>query len=451
MLKTKAETLAGWGHFPTSDCRTYRPEKSRDLRNILRVAPGTLLARGLGRSYGDAALTGGEIIRTERLDHILAFDIQRGIVRAQAGVTLAELMALGIPHGWLPPVIPGTRHVTLGGAFACNVHGKNHWREGEFAEHVTAIRLLTESGTTLECSPNEHADLFWATAGGMGMTGIVEEVTLRLRAIASTSLRTTTYRVASIEDMLAAFEQARAGSDYMVGWIDHTGKDASLGRGVFEAGSHITAGEGGTPLKNFTPPAGKLTVPVYLPAFALNRHVMSLYNRWRFKKYAAQPKYETVDFSGFFHPLDGIGSWNKLYGKRGFFQYQCLLPESESVAAQLRQLLSMIHQKRCFSFLAVLKYHRDGKGSMTFSKQGYSLALDFPNTPAVRDLLPQLDRWVAAQRGRVYLAKDALLSEDYFRAMYPEAESWRELVREIDPGSRFVSRMAERLGWKRAS
>jgi decaprenylphospho-beta-D-ribofuranose 2-oxidase len=451
MPATKREPLSGWGHTPIADCTSYRPEKQRDVRDIMSRHEGPLLARGLGRSYADASLQPAGVMRMERLNHLIEFDSANGIVHAQAGVTLAELMDLFVPRGFLPPVLPGTRHVTLGGAFACNVHGKNHWREGDFAEHVICIKLTLANGETIECSPTEYSDIFWATAGGMGMTGIIEEVTLRLKPIASCSLRTTSYKVDSVEDMIGGFEHYRSSADYMVGWIDHMARDKELGRGVFEAGNHILSGDGGAALNSFEPLKKKITVPFNAPSFLLNRYSMALYNRWRFKRYSSARHLETVDFNGFFHPLDAIGQWNRLYGSQGFFQYQCLFPEDNNVTGNIRDFLAAIQQKGLFSFLAVIKYHRDGKGLLTFPKRGYSLALDFPNTARVRNLLPQLDAWVTDRGGRTYLAKDAQLKPDLFHAMYGDkAQEWCALIRDVDPDGKFTSLMSQRLRWKSA-
>ncbi len=448
-MGTKKQQLYGWGHAPVAQCEAWRPEKQRDLRLILRQHNTPTVARGLGRAYGDAALQPSGVICTSRLNHFIAFDTVHGIVTAQAGASLSDLMDIAIPKGWIPPVIPGTRHVTLGGCFACNVHGKNQFREGDFAEHVLSIKLTLATSETVECSRDVYADLFWATAGGMGMTGVIEEVTLKLKPIASASLATLTYRVDDIEDLVSAFEHYRNSADYMVGWIDHMGKDADTGRGVFEAANHILPNDGGVPLTGYTPARSRIAVPLFAPAFLLNKHVMARYNAWRFKKYSSERTVEKVGFNGFFHPLDSIGGWNKLYGKRGFFQYQCLIPEALNAAAALRDLLELIHQYKLFSFLAVLKYHRDGIGLLTFSKRGYSLALDFPNTPEVRSFLPVLDRRVAEHGGRVYLAKDALLTAETFYAMYGEnANHWRDILHDIDPHARFTSLMSDRLQWK---
>jgi decaprenylphospho-beta-D-ribofuranose 2-oxidase len=448
MPVTKQENLCGWGRAPVRACLSWRPEKHRDLLDIVS-RDGSILARGMGRSYGDAALQPEGTVRTERLNHFIDFDADKGIIQAQAGVTLAELMEITIPRGWFPPVIPGTRYVTLGGAFACNVHGKNHFREGDFAEHVLSIQLLMANGHSITCSPTEHRDIFWATAGGMGMTGIIEHVTLKLRPITSASLRATTYRVDSLEDMVAAFEHYRDKSDYMVGWIDHMAKGKDIGRGIFESASHTSVDEGGDHLAGFVQEKPACSVPSFFPSFILNRYSMALYNKLRFKNYSTWRRAELIDFNSFFHPLDRIENWNRLYGSRGFFQYQCLFPDSPDVLARMRTFLTAIQRKKIFSFLAVIKYHRNGKGMMSFSQDGYSLALDFPNTWRVRKVLPQLDQWVAENGGRVYLAKDAMLTQELFDIMYGQAGAdWRELIHDLDPGSKFTSLMSQRLGWK---
>lgn len=446
--KTKPLKLHGWGHFPVRECATWRPERRRDVIATVQSAQ-TVLARGMGRSYGDAALQPAGVLSTERLNHFLEFDTTQGLVRAQAGVTLAELMSLSIPKGWFPYTIPGTRYVSLGGAMACNVHGKNHFRNGDFAEHVLSMQLILPSGEAVECSPTRHADLFWATAGGMGMTGVIESLTMKLKPIRSASLSSTTYRVESLSDMVAAFENYREVADYMVGWIDHMAGGNDIGRGIFEAATHCRMDEGGSSVEDFRQPSPRFNVPVFLPGFVLNRYSMAAYNLLRFKKYSAWRQAEIIDFNTFFHPLDSIGQWYKLYGKRGFFQYQVLFPETGDVVGQMKTFLSAIQRRKLFSYLAVIKYHREGKGPMTFPTRGYSIALDFPNTRRVRSVLPQLDRWVSDHGGRVYLAKDAMLTADLFYTMYgPEANSWVEFIRQLDPEKKFTSLMSERLEWK---
>ena len=449
MLVPKKETLHGWGHTPIAECLSWRPEKQHDLRTLLQ-AEGPKLARGLGRSYGDCALEPEGVVRMERLNHFIEFDRKRGIVRAQAGVTLKDLMDISIPLGWIPASIPGTRNITLGGAFACNVHGKNQFREGDFAEHVQSIRLLMPDGESLDCSPTHNREIFWTTAGGMGMTGIIEEVSLRLKPITSASLSATTFRVNSLKEMVESFEEYEGTSEYMVGWIDHMARDGAIGRGIFEAANHTDIENGGVPLSAYKPQESPLNIPFFMPGFVLNRFTMALYNQWRFRKYSSWRKTEITGFHSFFHPLDRIGNWNRLYGKRGFFQYQCMFPDSADVVAQMQTFLAALHNKNIFSFLAVIKYHRRSKGLLTFSQAGYSIALDFPNTAQVRAVLPQLNRWVADNGGRVYLAKDAVLSADLFHIMYGKsARDWESVINQIDPDAKFTSLMSKRLEWKR--
>jgi len=455
MSTTKQEMLSGWGRTPVASCTAWRPERGRDLKQIVTEpanADGHVIARGLGRSYGDASLQPSGTIHMERLNHFIHFDTEQGIVSAQGGVTLAELMELAIPQGWFPYNIPGSRHITIGGAFACNVHGKNHFRDGDFAEHVLAIRLMLATGESVECSPHQNSELFWATAGGMGMTGVIETITLQLKRVSSSSLSATTYRVESLDDMIAAFEHYRDGCEYMVGWIDHMAKGDMIGRGIFEAANHTQREEGGLPLSHFTPSKPAFNVPFFFPSFILNRYSMAIYNRRRFKKYSTWRQMETIDFNTFFHPLDRIGQWNRLYGKRGFYQYQCIFPESPDVVVRMKNFLSMLQKDKIFSFLAVIKYHRDGQGFLNFSKRGYSIALDFANTARVRRVLPKIDQWVAENGGRVYLAKDALLSPELFTFMYGDkASHWLDIIHDIDPHNRFTSLMSERLGWKKTS
>ena len=446
---TKQCKLSGWGHYPVAECLAFRPERQRDIAAILYSSKTTLLARGQGRAYADAALNPDGVVLSERLNRFLEFDEKTGILLVQAGVTLAEIVDFGVPKGWMVPVLPGTRYVSIGGAMACNIHGKNHVQQGDIANHIKFIRIRLADGKQVECSPRKESKLFWATAGGMGMTGVIEEVSLKLKKIDSLSLKAETRKVSNIEQMVEAFEESRDSHEYRIGWIDHFAKGQSLGRGVFEKANHISAKQGGAKLSDYTPAKPAITVPPFVPSFILNRYSMALYNKIRFNRYTDNWKSETLNFDGFFHPLDGIKSWHRLYGKRGFFQYQLVIPQSDDVAKNLHELLEFIQTSGQFSFLAVLKQHGAHKGVMSFPIEGYSLALDFPNTPEVQKLQAELNQRVLALGGRVYLAKDALLSAELFENMYADAlPKWRKLLAEIDPEKRFDSLMAKRLNFR---
>ncbi|MCB2081885.1 MAG: FAD-binding oxidoreductase [Rickettsiales bacterium] len=447
MLPRKRTILSGWGRFPKASCITYRPEKQREIAQIYSEHPNTLITRGQGRSYGDASLNTNGVILTERLDRFLKFDTKKGVLTAQAGVTLAELLQVTVPKGWLPPVIPGTKQVSLGGCVACNVHGKNQYRTGEFAACVQQIKLRLPGGDTVLCGPETHADLFWATAGGMGMTGSIEEVALQLRPIASASVKTVTQRVENLEAMVNLFRTYAEAAEYMVGWIDHFGKAEALGRGVFEHAVHASAEEG-APLLDYTPKPPRLRVPEWFPSFLLNRYSMAVYNALRFRRYKLEEKEEIQPLESFFHPLDGLQEWNRLYGKKGFLQYQCLIPEGPEAINTLRHVLHLIQESGEFSYLAVLKYHRAHQGLLSFSDHGFSLALDFPNTSLVHLLLERVDTYLTTVGGRVYLAKDARLHPKHFQKMYAETlPKWQKIVALADPECRLHSSMASRLGF----
>ena len=446
--KTKKIDLCGWGRVPQIQTEAYRPERKREDAEILKAA-ASLVAYGNGRSYGDAALNSHAVILTKQLNRFLQFDRAKGVVQCEAGVTLEALMQVVIPEGWMVPVLPGTRHATLGGAVACNVHGKNAYRDGEFSDHVKSIHLRLPNGIVKQCGPQQEAALFHATVGGMGLTGIIETVTLKLKPIHSCSVSTRTRRCGNLGTLLQCFYDEEEHADYMVGWVDHTGQGEALGRGVFESATHATVDEGGTACSEYHTRHSRLVIPDRIPGFLLNKYTMALYNKKRFAGYSEAWKEEIQDFAGFFHPLDALANWNRLYGRRGFLQYQCLIPESPRQEENLAQLLLAIQERGLFSFLAVIKKHRNIstlRDSLTFTGNGFSLALDFPNSTAVHSMLETLDEMVAHMGGLVYLAKDARLSAGRFHEMYAEAlPGWQQLVREVNPNAQIYSIMAARL------
>ena len=446
-MSIRSSKLSGFGHAITQMCEQYRPEKMHGIKNIIDEHGANIISRGLGRAYGDQALNEGGVLHMQRLDRMLAFDEVSGVLTAEAGVTLADILTVCIPKGWMPAVIPGTKHITLGGAIACNVHGKNHFRQGEFGAHVKSLKLRLADGSLAECSPTSKIDLFNATIAGYGLTGIIEEATIQLMPVQSTSIQSVSYTVADLDQMMDAFETARDQADYMVGWIDHFGKNDGLGRGVFSAGRHVSEEDGGGALASFKLKPVKRSVPCLVPGFLLNKYTMALYNKRRFRKYGQKKTKQLESFDEFFHPLDSIKNWHRLYGKKGFLQYQFLIPDSEHCRAQLRDILQDIQYGDMFSYLAVIKYHgARSDGLLSFSEPGYSIALDFANKPKVVQFLSKLSDEIIAMGGQVYLAKDQILTSMQAGDMLKNNLSiWQKTTERFDENCKFQSAMSRRL------
>ena len=435
----KATTLQGWGRNLASDCLAARPERLRELHAALDTPEGrTLIAHGAGRSYGDAALnTGGAAVLTGRLDRILSFDAATGLLVAEPGVTFADLLAVFLPRGFIAPVSPGTAFVTLGGALANDVHGKNHHIAGSIGEHVPWFDLLLPDGTVLRVSEDSDPALFRATLGGIGLTGIITAVCLKLVPVPSNALAVRRSRIANLDEFLAGFEAAAAAT-WSVGWIDALASGAALGRGILETAEPSPTGV------DTAPPKPK-RFPLDAPGWALNGLSVRAFNALYWRRVPAAGQQATVPYAQFLYPLDAIEGWNRMYGKRGFHQFQCVLPYGPGPAA-LRRLLETVAATGNASFLAVLKVMgRQGKGMLSFGMPGYSLALDIPAKPGSVALFAELERITRDAGGRIYLAKDSLLSAAGFAAMYPKPGIPRG-ARPRDPQRRLDSDMARRLG-----
>lgn len=436
--------LSGWGRYPLQSCELERPERYADLYSI---APSQV-ARGQGRSYGDAALNeNGRILLTERVNRLLEFDVKRGIMRAEAGATLAEILEVIVPKGWFLPVTPGTKFVSLGGCVAADVHGKNHHHDGSFGDHVLAIELFIADGSRVACSPSENAEFFWATVGGMGLTGIIGEVTLKLIPIQSAQMMVRHHAATNLEQMFSLMQDTTIDDRYAVAWIDSMARGAQLGKGVAMCGHHATKDE--VP-NNFHSPSkskGNRSIPFDFPSWMLNPSSISIFNALYYQREGGKRAPFLSDYDPYFYPLDAIGKWNRMYGKRGFVQYQCVIPDNTAFQG-IKALLQKLTESRRPSFLAVLKrLGSEGKGLLSFPMAGYTLALDLP----IRDnslfvLLTELDEIVLQHGGRVYLAKDARLSADSFRAMYPRYSAWLKIKNAVDPNNKFSSSLSRRLG-----
>jgi FAD/FMN-containing dehydrogenase len=438
-MKAVHKQVSAWGNLGAAKhlaaMPAFRDEVPAALAELIK-ATGTVLAHGLGRSYGASCLNGGGgLIVTPRLDRCLSMDAATGILRAEAGMSLAALHRLTVPKGWFVPVTPGTKFVTLGGAVANDVHGKNQHVAGSFGRHVRRLGLRRSDGTLIECSPEGESDLLRATIGGLGLTGLIEWVEIALSPITSCDMEVENIRFGHV-DAFFDLAESSSGWPYTVAWVDCLSRGAALGRGIFSRGRHSTAGPlrpergGARPAMPFTPPVG-----------LVNRSTVRLFNEAYWHRpggsFAGRCHLES-----FFYPLDAIDHWNRLYGRRGFYQYQCVLPP-ETARQGIARLLDRIATSGQGSFLAVLKTFGDlpAAGLLSFPMAGTSLALDFPNCgePTLA-LLASLDTVVLEAGGRLYPAKDARMPPKMVLAGYPR---WGEFQSFIDPG--FASDFGRRM------
>ena len=437
------ELLSGWGRTAPTSADVERPSSAEEVAALLASSNGRgVAARGLGRAYGDAAQNaGGRVLLTDRLDTIRSFDGERGRVVAEAGLSLDRLMRLLIPNGWFVPVTPGTRFVTLGGAFAADIHGKNHHRDGAFSEHVEWLELVTPAGELRRLAPGD--ELFHATAGGMGLTGVIMRMELRLIPIASAAMTVTTERGADLDTVLARLRARDTEFRYSVAWIDCLKRGAGMGRGVLMWGEH--AGDGELAYA----PATRLKVPFTAPPGVLNGLTTRAFNELYFRRSPRRAHTGTESISQYFHPLDAVLDWNRVYGPRGFVQYQSVVPlDREDV---VRAMIERLSATGTSSFLAVLKrFGRESGGHLSFPAPGWTLALDIPagvgGLPAVLD---ELDELVAGAGGRVYLAKDARVKPELIERMYPRLGEWRAIRQAADPEGVMRSDLDRRLGLTR--
>jgi decaprenylphospho-beta-D-ribofuranose 2-oxidase len=436
--------LWGWGRYPVADCEVYRPASPAAATKTLVGLPDAI-ARGNGRSYGDASLNVSATIDMRRLDRLLDFDEESGALTCESGVLLAELIDAMLPRGWFPPVTPGTQYVTVGGLIASDVHGKNHHGAGSFSDHLTWLDLDTGMGSLLRCSATENPDLFAATCGGMGLTGVVVRACFRMLRVETSMVRQRRLRAPTLEHALAEFERSLDWT-YSVAWIDCLAQGRKLGRSAVMLGEHARASE--LPQSRQSDPLARARrkirrIPLDFPRLALSRAPVRLFNQLY---YAAQaPGDLIVDIDAYFYPLDALLDWNRIYGSRGFVQYQCVLPLAASRAG-LGELLTAIARAGDASFLAVLKrMGRESFGLLSFPMEGYTLALDFPATATSLALLDRLDAITVAHGGRIYLTKDARTNAATVAAGYPRLGAFRAVRNAHGLDRRFSSLLSRRL------
>jgi decaprenylphospho-beta-D-ribofuranose 2-oxidase len=442
--------LEGWGRHPRVSTTSLSVTSPLDATCWVRDERlASIIPRGLGRAYGDCAVDDrGAVICTTSWDGMLSWDPQRKILECEAGVSLADIIETFLPQGCFLPTTPGTKFVTVGGAIAADIHGKNHHRVGSFGEFVEDLRLLSASGEVVRCSREENADLFFATLGGMGLTGVILSARFRLVPVGSAFVTVDYRRTGDLSQTLSAFDSDDDRYEHSVAWVDCLATGSSLGRGVVMQGNWAAAADVPPPALD-NPLARRrkrvTTVPFVPPVSPLQRWTVAAFNSCFYWKH--NDCRQTVDLETFFYPLDAVQHWNRLYGPRGFIQYQAFFPAATSRDG-LPELLGRIAASGQASFLAVLKKcgHADG-GVLSFLEPGHTLALDLPYNPAATPALCRdLDAILLRYGGRLYLAKDAMTDAETFQRMYPRLPEFQRIKRSVDPQSRFSSMQARRLG-----
>jgi decaprenylphospho-beta-D-ribofuranose 2-oxidase len=443
------ELVSGWGRTPVTASYVARPSSPDELvKSGLDANERGVIPRGLGRAYGDAAMNaGGLVVDATGVTGVLDLDPATGLVRCLAGTSLDDLMRVSVPQGWFPPVTPGTKFITIGGAIASDVHGKDHHAGGTFGAHVRSILLALPDGTTRTITPEATPDEFWATCGGMGLTGTIVEATVALHPIETSRASVDTDRVPDLDTLLTLLTEDEEQYRYSVAWIDLLARGRHLGRSVLTRANFATRdaldSRGITDPLAFDPPQPVPAPPA--PSGLLNRWSIRVFNELWFRKTPRKRRDEIQSITQYFYVLDLLRDWPRLYGPKGFLQWQCIVPFGEEEL--LRSIVEAISDHHSASFLAVLKrFGPANPGPLSFPAPGWTLALDLPAGDAsLAELLTQLDQKVAESGGRVYLAKDSTLHPQHVPTMYPRLDEWRAIRDRLDPERRLVSDLARRL------
>jgi len=436
--------LAGWGRFPCHECNVARPRSEEALRALM--SRGSLIARGNGRAYGDSALSRTNTANMSAFNRMLAFDAKTGQLIAEAGLLLADVISVFLPRGWFPAVTPGTKFVTIGGVVAADVHGKNHHKDGSFGVFVDWIDVMDPEAVVRRCSLRDNADLFAWTIGGMGLTGVILRAAFRLRPVETGWIRQTTIPAANLDEAIDAFEGHKTAT-YSVAWIDCLASGSKLGRSLVILGEHTTLDElpaqhRSEPLK--TPAKRAFSVPFDAPAGLLNRLSVRAFNALYYWNCCRKASVQLVDWDSYFYPLDAILGWNRVYGRKGFAQFQCVLP-LETSKAGLQALLQATSRAGAGSFLAVLKRLGPQKSRFSFPMAGYTLALDFPVNRQTLALMDRLDAITLDHGGRFYLAKDSRMTAATLAASDSRTTAFKAMRRETGSVLAFASAQSERL------
>jgi len=435
--------IANWGNYPVIES----DEKSFSFQDqLLQTLKEThqFIPRGNGRCYGDASLA-SETISTLKFDKVLQFDPINGIFECESGLTLDKILEIIVPKGWFLPVTPGTKFITVGGAVGSDVHGKNHHVDGSFSNHIVSMQILLSDGTMVTCTPSQNPDLFQATCGGMGLTGLITTVAFRLKKIETSYIRQKQLKAENLEEVIKMFEEYKDYT-YSVAWIDCLKKGKNFGRSILMLGEHallkdLDESKAKEPLK--LPRKKQITFPFNLPSWVLNSFTVKMFNFLYYGKNFRKEINNIVSYEPFFYPLDAILHWNRGYGKKGFVQYQFVLPLS--AGAGLVEILTKISDKGLGSFLAVLKVFGKQDDLISFPSEGYTLALDFPVRAGLLEFLDELDQVVLKYGGRLYMSKDARMKPEVLKAGYSRLDEFRAIVKKYNPSGKISSIQSRRL------
>ncbi|MDM8529777.1 FAD-binding oxidoreductase [Anaerolineales bacterium HSG25] len=437
---------SSWGNYPKISAQEYTFKTIDELRQLLKKL-SDVIPRGNGRSYGDSALA-PHLISTLDYKKFLSFDAEAGTICCQSGVLLSELLDVTVPKGWFLPVTPGTKLITVGGAIASDVHGKSQHKAGNFSDHIVSMDIMLTDGSIVTCSPTENEALFWTTCGGMGLTGVILQATMRLLPIETAYIIQEAVRADNLDQMMDLFEDSESWT-YSVAWMDCLKQGKNMGRGFIMRGEHARledlAGDARRKHPFELKSRPKAIVPFNFPEFVLNGLTMRIFNELLYRKQFKRVIKSVIDYDVFFYPLDVIYKWNRIYGQRGFTQYQFILPKAKSREG-LTTILNKMAERNIGPFLTVMKLYGKQNGYLPFAMEGYSLALDFPIRDGLFDLLDELDEIVLGYGGRIYLTKDARMTERMFKQTYPYVDTFLENLEKINHDHKFRSLQSDRIG-----
>ncbi|MBE2230865.1 MAG: FAD-binding oxidoreductase [Chitinophagaceae bacterium] len=435
--------IANWGNYPRIESDETTVTLLDELRDYVKNND-SFIARGYGRCYGDASLA-PKTLCTLPYNRALYFDTEKGIFECQSGMTLDRILDIIVPKGWFLPVTPGTKFITVGGAVASDVHGKNHHVDGSFSAQVVDMDVVTHNGELFTCSPDNNSDLFWATCGGMGLTGVISRVKFRLKKIETAYIKQKQLKAENLTEIIRLFEENKHYT-YSVAWIDCLKKGKGFGRSILMLGEHATLADLPASKKNKPlelPKRKQITFPFNLPSFVLNKLTVKAFNFLFYHKNLKKEINNVIPYEPFFYPLDAVHLWNRGYGKKGFIQYQFVIPLASKDG--LIKILHRISDKGIGSFLAVLKVFGHQDDLISFPREGYTLALDIPVRDGLMPFLDELDELVLAYGGRLYMSKDARMKPSVLEKSYERLDEFRSVVNKYNPGYRFRSLQSDRL------